>query len=404
MSFTKSFLLVLVIALGLASCGPIATPVIGPGTTAPPPSFAFDEPDPPDQPLLGLALVSVVAGLNQPVAATSAPGDDRLFVAEKRGRIVIVDGSTVEPEPFLDLVDEVEDEGSEQGLVGLAFHPGYETNGRVFVFYTRHDWSVALAEYNVAEDGNHLDPDSARLVFELEQPHPAHNGADLQFGPDGYLYVTLGDGGITFQANAQNPHDLHGTIIRIDVDASHPYAIPPDNPFADGVDGAQEVWVYGLRNAWRLWIDARTNLAYIADVGFERWEEIDVVDLDAAAGSNFGWAIVEGPECFDAETCDRTGFVEPIATLEHRGLCALIGGPVYRGAAIPELRGHYFYADYCAGWVRSLLYEDGAIVDEVDWSADFGNAGQITSLAVDAAGEVLILLQSGEILRIEPVR
>lgn len=387
----------------MASCGPIVTPAIGPGTTAPP-TTATTVVTSPSAPLEGLTLTRVTTGLEWPVAATTAPGDARLFVAEKAGTIRIVDGPTVHPTPFLDISDDVEDEWSEQGLVGLAFHPRYEDNGRVFVYYTREDWSTALVEYQVAADRDHLDPGSAREILTLDQPHPAHNGAHLVFGPDGYLYVSMGDGGIQHETNAQDPHNFHGTVLRIDVDSIRPYAIPPDNPFVDGVDAAPEVWVYGLRNPWRLTIDAPTNRMYIADVGFERWEEINVVDLDSGAGNNFGWAITEGPVCYDAENCDRTGLVEPILPIEHVRTCALVGGPVYRGAAIPELHGHYFYADYCAGWVRSFLFENEEVADLTSWSDQFGNAGQITSFSTDSDDEILLLLQSGEIHRIDPVR
>lgn len=398
-----SILLVALVAVLLTSCGPIATPAVGPGTTTPLGTTTTVAPTP-TAPLEGLQLTELTTGLVWPVAATSAPGDPRLFVVEKAGKIRVVDGSTIESTPFLDISEDVEDDWSEQGLVGLAFHPRYETNGRAFVYYTKEDWSTALVEYKVAEDRNHLDPDSARVILTLDQPHPAHNGSHLVFGPDGYLYLAMGDGGIQHEANAQDPHDLHGTVLRIDVDSLYPYAIPPDNPFVDGIDGAPEVWVYGLRNPWRITIDTATDQMYIADVGFERWEEINVVDLEDGGGSNFGWAVVEGPVCYDAPSCDRTGFVEPIQTVEHVRTCALIGGPVYRGGAIPELHGHYFYADYCVGWVRSFLLVDGAVTDLTSWSDQFGELGQITSFATDSSGEILLLLQSGDLLRIDPLR
>ncbi|MEA2001200.1 MAG: PQQ-dependent sugar dehydrogenase [Actinomycetota bacterium] len=391
-------------ALIFTSCGPIATPIIGPGTTAPPPTVTTAPINPSTAPLQGLALTRLTTGLEWPVAATVAPSDGRLFVVEKEGFVRIVDGPTAHPTPFLDITDKVGDEHAEQGLVGLVFHPQYESNGRAFVYYTREDWSTALVEYTAGEDGDHLDPDSARILFTLDQPHPAHNGADLAFGPDGYLYVSLGDGGVTFEANAQQPHDIRGTILRLDVDSSAPYAIPPDNPFADGDAGAPEVWVYGLRNPWRFAIDQQTDQVFISDVGFERWEEVNVIDLAADGGSNFGWAVVEGPECFEAETCDRTDLIPPVLSVEHVRTCALIGGPVYRGAAIPELNGHYFYGDFCVGWVRSFLFVDGKITEETTWSDDFGEPGQITSFATDSNGEILILLQNGEIHRIDPVR
>lgn len=387
----------------LAACGPIAAPLIGPGTTAPvtiPPTTV------PEQvaPLRGLELTEVASGLEFPVDAAVAPGDDQLYVAEKNGTIRIIDGDRVLPTPFLDITDEVTAAEAEQGLVGLAFHPGYAENGRAFVYFTKPDWSTELVEYRMADgDPDRLDPASARVILRLTQPHPAHNGAQLVFGPDGYLYVSLGDGGVTFQANARDPHSWYGTVLRLDVDSGEPYAIPPDNPFADGKDGAPEVWAYGFRNPWRITIDPVEQVMYVADVGFERWEEVDVIALNDP-GHDYGWPIVEGPECFEADSCDQNGLTAPVLTVEHRRACALVGGPVYRGKAIPELTGDYFYGDYCVGWIRSFRLADGQPTEETTWSNRFGEPGQITSFATDAAGEILVLLQSGEVLRIDPVR
>jgi glucose/arabinose dehydrogenase len=387
----------------LAACGPIAGPTIGPGPTAPVTIPATSAPSH-VAPLQDLTLTEVASGFDFPVDAAVAPGDDRLFVVEKEGRIRILDGDRILPDPFLDITDEVTAEEAEQGLVGLAFHPDYAENGRVFVYYTRPDWSTALVEYHVSStDPDRIDPESARPIFTLAQPHPAHNGAQLAFGPDGYLYVSLGDGGVTFQRNARDPNTWYGTILRLDVDAAFPYAIPPDNPFVDGRHGAPEVWAYGFRNPWRVTIDPVGQVMYVADVGFERWEEIDVIGLDDG-GHDYGWPIVEGPECFEAESCDRTGLTEPTLTIEHQRACAVVGGPVYRGSAIPELTGDYFYGDYCVGWIRSFHLTDGAPADVTTWSSRFGEPGQITSFATDANGEILVLLQSGEILRIDPVR
>lgn len=390
-------------AILLAACGPIATPVIGPGTTAPVtiPSTVISQPA---APLRGLELTEIASGFDFPVDATVAPGDDRLYVVEKEGTIRILDGDRILSTPFLDITDKVTAAEAEQGLVGLAFHPDYAENGRAFVYYTRPDWSTALVEYHVSADSpDRLDPASARVVFTLDQPHPAHNGAQLTFGPDGYLYVSLGDGGVTFQANARNPHTWYGTVLRLDIDGGIPYAIPPDNPFVDGTDGAPEVWAYGFRNPWRVTIDPVEQVMYVADVGFEGWEEVDVIALDDP-GHDYGWPIVEGPECFEADTCDRTGLTEPVLTVEHKRACALVGGPVYRGEAIPELNGDYFYGDYCVGWIRSFHLINGKPTDVTTWSNRFGEPGQITSFATDASGEILVLLQSGEVLRIDPVR
>jgi hypothetical protein len=192
--------------------------------------------------------------------------------------------------------------------------------------------------------------------------------------------------------------------VRIDVDGARPYAIPPDNPFADGSGGAPEVWGYGLRNPWRFSIDEPTGRVYIADVGQYDYEEIDVVPT-TAGGANFGWPVVEGPQCFADPACDPGQFVAPVHALAHENLCAIVGGGVYRGGRIPELAGHYFYGDFCVGWIRSLLVdEDGTVAEIRDWTEDLGTIGKITTFGVDGAGEILVATREGDLFRIVPER
>ncbi len=382
-------------------------PPIGPvATTVPPPTTTTIAPD---APLRGLRLEVVGRLLDQPLLVLSPPGDDRLFVIEKPGRIKVIEDGVILETPFLDLTDIVNADGAELGLLGLAFHPRYEWNGRFFVHYTDLRSDSRLVEYRATNfDPNRADPGSGRELLFLDQPQSFHQGGMLQFGPEGYLYVSLGDGGgIGDQyGHGQRPDTLFGTIVRIDVDNGDPYAIPPDNPFVGTGEGAPEVWSYGLRNPWRVAIDAETGLMYVADVGQFEWEEISVVSLADDAGANFGWSVVEGFVCYEKEICERDGFVAPIVVYNHRraGGCAVIGGFVYRGVAIPELNGHYFYGDWCGQFVRSFRYADGAATEVSDWTDDIGKVGPITSFGQDAAGELYVTTGNGGVYRIVPDR
>lgn len=355
-------------------------------------------------PLTALAYQPVVEGLSRPLLVTSPPGDHRLFIVERGGRILIHDGQLQE-QPFLDLRDVVSDSGIEMGLLGLAFHPEFADSGRFFVYYTDIAEDTHLVEYRVGDDGLG-DPASVVDLITFDQPTSRHNGGNLQFGPDGYLYLSLGEGGDAGR-NAQNPSTLLSAILRLDVDDPDPgrgYGIPPDNPFADGVEGAPEVWAYGLRNPWRYDIDPVTGLLYIADVGHEEWEEINVVDLATGGGSNFGWLTMEANECFAISDCDPSEFVNPIVAYDHSEGCSVTGGYVYRGSAIPELAGHYLYSDWCGGWLRSLLYENGQVVEEIDWTDQVGIPGQINSFGEDATGELYVTTWEGDVLRLVAIR
>jgi hypothetical protein len=337
----------------------------------------------------------VAEGLEQPLLAVSPPGDERLFVVERGGVIRIVGHD----EPFLDIAHRVNSEdGIEPGLLGMAFHPRYSENGRFFLFYYRSDGEQTnLVEYRVSADPDRADPESERVILTFDKPTNRHNGGMLEFGPDGYLYASLGEGGAA-SVHSQDPGTLLSSILRLDVDGGDPYAVPPDNPFVGG-GGAPEVWAYGLRNPWRFTID--DGHIYIADVGHERVEEIDVVPL-GDGGYNFGWLRMEGSECFQSG-CDpgAEGLTLPVYEYPHTEGCSITGGYVYRGAAIPELDGHYLFADWCLGWVRSLRYAAG-VVGEV--KERFSQVGQVNGFGRDAAGELYVLTWEGAVSRIVPVR
>lgn len=347
----------------------------------------------------------VASDLHQPTAITAPPGDDRLFVVERRGRIRIVEEGTLLDEPFLDIEEQVNwAAGIEQGMLGLAFHPDYAASGRFFVYYVGEDDARRLSEFAVSADANVADPASEKLLITRPQPTDIirHYGGHLEFGPDGYLYAALGDGAAP-EINGQDPGTVFGAILRLDVDNGEPYAIPADNPFVDG-GGAGEVWVFGLRNPWRFSIDPVERTMYIADVGQESWEEINTVPLDDGGGANFGWPDTEGSRCFLLSGCDLADYVLPTLEYGHAEGCSVTGGVVYRGRAIPELDGHYFYADWCGQWVRSFRWTGAEVLEERDWSDGLDQAGQVQAFGVDVAGEVYLVNFAGDLLKILPVR
>jgi glucose/arabinose dehydrogenase len=344
-------------------------------------------------------LETVASGVTRPNYLVGLAGDPILYLVQASGLIRTIDPEVgLSEEPFLDLREVVNDNGIEQGLLGLAFHPSYLANGRLFVYFTDNSDDSRLVEYSAA--GGSADPASARELLRFAQPTVRHNAGMLQFGPDGYLYLAVGDGGAA-SVNGQDPTTLLGTILRLDVDGGEPYAIPPDNPF-DGSEGAPEVWAYGLRNPWRFWIDAGSRLLYIGDVGQSDREEINVASLEAA-GVNYGWPTIEGTRCFYRASCDPSGLQLPVLEYGHDEGCSVTGGVTYRGTAIPELTGHYFYADWCGRWVRSFLYADGQVTEERDWTDSLGG-GRINSFGVDGLGEIYVMTQDGDVQRIVPER
>jgi glucose/arabinose dehydrogenase len=352
----------------------------------------------------GLELVS--AGFTFPVYLTAPPTDStRLFVVEKTGRIRIVRNDTLLATPFLDLASLVSGR-SEQGLLSMAFHPQYAANRSFYVDYTDTQGNSRIVRYQrSAANPDLADPTSATLILTVAQPYANHNGGLIAFGPDGKLYVGLGDGGSGGdpENRAQNLDSLLGKLLRIDVDAGSPYAIPADNPFVGTANARGEIWAYGLRNPWRFSFDRTTGDLYIGDVGQGAREEVDVHPAGSAAGLNYGWNVMEGTICYNAATCSTAGLTLPVLDYPHTGgACSITGGYVYRGARLPILAGRYLYADYCAGWVRSLTFAGGQATDLMDWSADLAPGGSVTSFGEDAAGELYILTQGGAIYRIVP--
>lgn len=364
------------------------------GTSTGPPSNG----DPPDDGDLDLSAEVVASGLENPLHLTSPPGDDRLFVVEQPGRIRVVDGGTLLAEPFLDITGQVTS-GGEQGLLSVAFHPEFSTNGRFYVNYTGPDGGTRVERYLVSGDPNRADPASAKLILEQGQPFSNHNGGLLTFGPDGMLYVGLGDGGGAGdpEENGQDRSTLLGSILRIDVDGGDPYAVPPDNPFVGQSGRRGELWAWGLRNPWRFAFDPPSGRLYVADVGQSSWEEVNAVPADEG-GLNYGWNVMEGAHCFQAPSCDQSGLVLPVLEYGHDPECSVTGGHVYRGTAIPELAGHYFYADLCAGWVRSFRLEDGDATDRRQWA--LGDLGPVFSFGVDDRGELYVLSGDGTVYRL----
>ncbi len=378
----------------------------------PPPPMS-PQPDPASAEPPPLALEPVSDDLDFPLFLTSPPGDERLFIVERAGLIRILSAGSLLPQPFLDISDLTRTDG-ERGLLGLAFHPDYGRNGRFFVHYSgAEDGDTRLAEYHVSARPNQADPSSGRLLLTVEQPASNQNGGMVTFGPDGYLYLALGDGGASGDRfnNGQNPATLLGSLLRLDVDGpsdgGRAYGIPPDNPFADGrtqrgVRGAPEVWAYGLRNPWRFAFDLEAGLIYLADVGQNAREEINVAPT-TAAGLNYGWPILEGSRCFrPRQDCSQEGLVLPVLEYEAgEGNCGVIGGYVYRGTRIPGLPGTYFYGDLCGGWVRSFRFDLGrGLSDTRDYSDRFSDLGQIVSFGQDAVGELYVLSADGDVHRV----
>jgi glucose/arabinose dehydrogenase len=363
--------------------------------------FENETPGLPEGPV-PVALAEVASGLAFPLQLTAPPGDPRLFIVEKGGVIRIVQNGALLPTPFLDLSAQVST-GREQGLLGLAFDPQYASNGRFIVHYTDLAGDTRVSAFRVSQDPNLADAASELAILGVDQPFANHNGGQVLFGPDGYLYVTLGDGGSAGDPGnrGQSLADLLGSILRIQPLEAGGYAVPADNPFAGTPDASGEIWSYGLRNPWRVEFDPATGDLYVADVGQSRWEEVSVSTAAAGAGrgANFGWRIMEGPECFGASSCDESGLELPLVSYSHDDGCSITGGFVYRGAAIPELQGHYLYSDYCAGFVRSFRLEDGVAVDQYEWPTLDPGAG-VPGFGRDAAGELYILGTNGVVYRI----
>lgn len=349
------------------------------------------------------ALEVVVDGLASPVHLAAPPGDDRLFVVEQSGRILVVEGDALRPTPFLDITS-LTDAVGERGLLGLAFHPQYASNGYFYVDYTNNSGDTRVVRYTVSADPYVADPASALTILAVDQPYANHNGGQIAFGPDGMLYVGLGDGGSAGDPHdhGQNPATLLGSILRLDVDGGTPYAVPSDNPFVDDADAAPEIWAFGLRNPWRFSFDRANGDVYIGDVGQGELEEISYQPASSGGGENYGWRIMEGSSCYlPSSGCEQSVLVLPVHDYSHQdGNCSVTGGFVYRGSASPTLAGRYFFADWCGTWIRSFRMSGGSAVDLVDHTDAFGEVTSITSFGEDGFGELYVVSQPGTIYRI----
>ncbi len=326
----------------------------------------------------------------------------RLFVVEKTGVLRIIQDGKLVDKPFLDISDRVTSSGSEQGLLGLAFPPDYAGRKFFFVNYTNTKGDTVISRFNVTADPNVADPASEFQVLTFDQPAANHNGGNLVFGPDGYLWIGTGDGGASNDrfGNGQNPKTLLGKMLRLDVtsDPAKPYTVPQDNPaIAQQWPVIPEVWAVGLRNPWRYSFDRATGDLWIGDVGQNRVEEVDVVRAGSAGGLNFGWPVMEGPDCFQQANCDQQGLVLPVASYQHGADgCSITGGFVYRGKEFPGLAGVYLYGDYCSGRIWGL---DAANPGQPKLLAEAG-AG-LSSFGEDQAGELYVTdLSRGTVRRV----
>jgi glucose/arabinose dehydrogenase len=331
---------------------------------------------------------------SKPVFLTPSPDDtDRLFVVEQDGRILILTGGQRNSSPFLDIAEQLST-GGERGLLGLAFHPRYSSNGRFFLNYTRaQDGATVIAEYRVSSDPDKADPHE-RILLTIPQPYRNHNGGMLAFGPDALLYIGMGDGGSGGdpENRAQNREELLGKFLRIDVDGSPPYRIPPDNPFV-GQEGKPEIFALGLRNPWRFSFDRKTGELWAADVGQHTWEEINVIEK----GKNYGWRLLEGTHCFNPTTdCKRLpDLVDPLTEYhQEQGRCSVTGGYVYRGTRIPILQGTYLFGDFCSGEIWGFRNGQTHLLLDTDL--------QISSFGEDRKGELYVIGHQGVIKKIVP--
>ncbi len=366
-------------------------------------------PTPPSQPPVDtsdVAALTRVGTFERPVLVTAPPGErERLFVVEQRGIVRIVRDGVVLPDPFLDIREQVTFLG-ESGLLSIAFAPDYAASGRLYAFYNAREGpygDLRIAEFRVASfDRDLVDSSSQRPVLTIPKPYENHNGGMLQFGPDGKLYASIGDGdpGVLNPAGAfaQRLDELLGNIIRIDPRQGAPYTVPTDNPFA-AVGGARpEIWAYGLRNPWRFWIDSETNVLYVPDVGSTSREEINVV-ARAGRGVNFGWPCFEGTVMFD-DMASCEGAVAPLLDYpRENGACAVIGGVVVRDARLPILAGRYLYGDLCTGAISTIAVVGGRITD----SGDLGLVvPELASFGIDGLGRVYVTSLRGDVYRLDP--
>ena len=354
-----------------------------------------------------LRLDEIASGLSSPLLVTHA-GDDsgRLFVVEQTGKVRIIKDGALVSAAFIDLSRSVSG-GGEQGLLGLAFHPSYKTNGKLYLSYTDLKGTSVIREYTVSSNPDRVDGGSGRTLLRVGQPYANHNGGHLAFGPDGYLYIGLGDGGSAGDPGnrAQSLGSLLGKILRIDVNrrtGSLQYGIPSTNPYV-GRTGFDQIWAYGLRNPWRFSFDRARGDLWIGDVGQGSWEEIDRATAssgrNAGRGLNFGWRVMEGAHCYrPSSECARTGKQVPVTEYGHGGSrCSVTGGYVYRGKTYPDLVGAYFFGDYCSG---EIWFVDRGAARGVAPTRAIDTSARITSFGEDQAGELYLVDGDGAVYRI----
>lgn len=353
-------------------------------------------------PPLKLRFEAVASGLVSPTFLASPPGGTDIYIVEQPGRIRKL-AAGVPQAPVLDISARVNYAG-ERGMLSLAFDPQFATNGNVFVYFTDPNGDIAIERFTFPVPGR-IQPllgsesTAVRVLTISHRTFANHNGGQLQFGLDGMLYVGTGDGGGGGDpfGNGQNLDTLLGKILRIDV-SSLPYKAPPDNPFAGQAGKRPEIWAYGVRNPWRFSFDASTRNLYIADVGQGSREEVDVVAA-SAAGLNYGWNIWEGTICYPSgNSCNPAGITVPVIDYDHGDGCSITGGYVYRGSALPEIAGRYFYSDFCKGWLRSFLVAGGAASERTDWGVT--PVGNIQSFGVDSRNELYVLTSAGGVYRL----
>jgi glucose/arabinose dehydrogenase len=405
-AYTTVLLLILTLSWGataLAEEGDLFLPLIvnnSSGGTVPtatptlPPAIAWPV----------ISLTPLATGFDQPIHLTHAgDGSGRIFVVERPGKIQILENGQKLAAPFLDIVERVECCVSELGLFSMAFPPDFETSAHFYVSYTaKADDQVTsrISRFGLGADANVADPGSEQIVLEFEQPENNHNGGQIAFGPDGYLYISTGDGGSGGDPwnNGQTLSTLLGKILRIDVESGAPvtYTIPADNPFVGNSAARPEIWAYGLRNPWRFSFDRQTRDLYIGDVGQGKWEEINFQPASSPGGENYGWVIMEGPECYNASSCDQTGLVLPVAYYGRSLGQSVTGGVVYRGSQFPGMAGIYFYADYQTGRIFGLRQVEN------EWkTTEFTDTRyNIASFGEDDAGEIYVVDLGGAIYQI----
>ncbi|MEV6476598.1 PQQ-dependent sugar dehydrogenase [Streptomyces sp. NPDC051657] len=350
-----------------------------------------DEPAAPVQPVS--ASLTEVARAQGPSAGAAGP-DDTLWIAERAGTVRVLDDQGLGA-PVLDITDETTTDG-ERGLLGVAFD---KTFAHFYISFTDLEGTSTVDEFAV--EGGELQPETRRTVLTQTQPYANHNGGDIKFGPDGYLYIAFGDGGSGGDphGNGQKLDTLLGKLLRIDPSGGEPYAIPADNPFVDDANAKDEIWSYGLRNPWRFSFDAGTGDLLIGDVGQSDWEEIDWAPADSEGGENYGWSSMEGTHPFRGGT-EPANHVPPVHEYDRTGLgCSVTGGFVYRGDALPDLRGSYVFSDYCDGTLRTLQLENG----EVTGVGDLGvSGGEVISFVEGGDGELYVLGSAGAVSRVDP--